>query len=327
MFVEVHNAVGLNESSPKLGFVKSLNASVFPSGRRRSELVDFDGHGDDLVSTNEMYHIPYDPESRLNTEANNMKHSGINGFTQTYIKEWDFEHFLFSIGGYLFNLNTQYESQASLGYTSVYDAFGKTFSGQVDTWGTCIYANIRLESVPLYEGFKKYNTTILRDQTSEVNPKTSLDVIISDLATTDALRNTPTECFYFSGLSFSSTPLALIDTEGKITNTDKNTWKTIETRKIYDDEGQVYQQVISLKILNKIDDTWFLNQSAVIPNIQHGPIEDSIKVGTVFADAMAVGNDPVPALKLIQDSVDPSTYKLCFTAAGLQYNTDEASDT
>lgn len=325
MFVEVHNAVELDENSPKLGFVKSLNVSVFPSGRRRSELVDFDGRGDGLVSSNEMYYIPYDPESRLNTEANNIKHSSINGFNQTFVKEWDFEHLLVSVGGYLFNINTQYESQDSLEYSSVYDAFGKTFSKQVDALSTSIYANIRLESVPLYEGFKKYNTTILRDQTSEISPKTSLDVIISGLTETDALRKTPSECFYFSGLSFSDTPLATINT-GIATNSDIDTTETVKLQKIYNEDGQIYQQVISLKILEKVDNTWVLYQPAVIPNVQHGPIENSIKVGTVFADAVAIDNGSVPTLTLIQDETDVDTYKLCFMTSNIPL-VDEANNT
>lgn len=326
MFVEVHKAVELNENSPSLGFVKSLNASVFPSGRRRSELVDFDDQNlDGLTSEHEKYHIPYDPESRLNTEANNTKHSGVNGYTQTYIKDWDLEHLLFAIGGYLFNISTQYESQAALGYSTAQDAFGKTFAKYVDSWGTDIYANIRLESVPLYKGFKTYTTCVLRDQTSDSKPKTSLDVIIGDLAATDALRRTPTECFYFAGLSFSSTPLAFVNKDGVVENTDKSTWKTIETQKTYDEDGQLYQQVISFKILEKVDDVWVVHQPALLPNIQHGPTDDSIKVGTIYADAIDLNSAPVPALKLIQDADDQNTYKMCFTAA--QIVNAPASDT
>lgn len=313
MFVEVRNIIADNTASPKFGFIKSLNASVFPSGRRRSDLVEFDDKGDGLVSQIDKYHIPYDPESRLNTEANNTKHSSVNGFTQTYIKEWDSEHLLFSIGGYLFNIVTPYEIQGGEGRSDPYDTFGRTYASDVDSTGTCIYANIRLEFVPIYEGFKTYNTLVLRDQTTSVQPKTALDTLLSNSNTVEALKETPAECFYFSGLSFSSTPLAFVD-GGKLEAKDQSEWKTIETREIQKD-GLNYQRVISFKILEKDGDTWKIHQPAMLPNVQHGPIEDSIKVGTVFADALAIDDVPVPALKIVQNETDPTTYKLCFTAA------------
>ena len=83
------------ENDNILAFIKSKNIQVFPCGRRRS--TDIAGTGTRL---------PFDPEARLNTEANNRKHSSLNGFTQTYLKEWDTtgKRLSLSIAGYLFDI-------------------------------------------------------------------------------------------------------------------------------------------------------------------------------------------------------------------------------
>ena len=74
MFIETRSDTLANEKI-KQTFVKSLNVQAFPCGRRRSD-------------SNQV--IPFDPEARLNTEANNRKHSGINGYTQTFLKsDWN----------------------------------------------------------------------------------------------------------------------------------------------------------------------------------------------------------------------------------------------
>ena len=95
MFIEKISETLTNEKV-NLAFIKSLNIKAFPCGRRRSTLLD------DNVSR-----IPFDPESRLNTEANNLKHSGVNGFTDTYISLWDDKDGILtiSVGGYLFSID------------------------------------------------------------------------------------------------------------------------------------------------------------------------------------------------------------------------------
>lgn len=79
-----------------LTFVRSVNIQAFPCGRRTSA----------QESAQQDYYFPFDPEARLNTEANNRKHSSLNGYTQTYLKEWDSSEKLLtlSLAGYLFTV-------------------------------------------------------------------------------------------------------------------------------------------------------------------------------------------------------------------------------
>ena len=303
MFIEVHNANAT--SGPKLAFLKSLNVQAFPCGRRRSECVDFDDQNNDgLFKNEEKYYIPYDPEARLNTEANNRQHSSLNGFTQNYIKDWDAAALTLSVGGYLFIVKTQYESQDILGYEDAFDAFGKTFVKKVGDTGSSIYANIRIEEVPLYSGFTTYYTSILRDQTTEAIPSASIDMLISNTSP-ETLKNNPENCFYFAGLSFSTSPLA-----GDYTGTPD---KELLTTK---DDGSIYQRTISLRILDKVDSgVWKLHQPALLPKIQHGKTENSVKLNTVYADTIMRGTYQVPALNLSKvDTKDngDEIYKLSF---------------
>ena len=94
----------------RLVFIKSKNVNVFPCGRRRSNLIDADGS---TLTVNDRYYIPFDPEARLNTEANNRKHSGLNGFRQSYIYDWSYTAssgvLSLVIEGYLFNIILDYE--------------------------------------------------------------------------------------------------------------------------------------------------------------------------------------------------------------------------
>ena len=79
--------------------------------------------------------------------------------------------------------------------------------------------------------------------------------------------------YYFSGLSFSTAPLSGNEGTRSITN-------------VYDeiDNATLMQRVISLKILEKVNGVWQIYQPALLPEIEHGDIENSVKVGTLFAD-------------------------------------------
>jgi hypothetical protein len=63
-----------------LGFLNSMDINVFPCSRRNSSIIEAHLEGQS------HYYFPYDPEARLTTEANKLKESSLNGFTQTYIK-------------------------------------------------------------------------------------------------------------------------------------------------------------------------------------------------------------------------------------------------
>ena len=104
MFIETYTdeIAGVDQI---LTFIKSSNIQAYPCGRRRA-VEDRDLNDNDIVEADEHIRIPFDPEARLNTEANNRKHSSLNGYTQTYLKEWDEKKKLLTVAlaGYLFNI-------------------------------------------------------------------------------------------------------------------------------------------------------------------------------------------------------------------------------
>ena len=279
MFNEVHNS-SKNNGIP-LAFVKSLNVQVFPSGRRRSELTV-----SDLES--KKYYIPFDPEARLNTEANNRKHSGLNGFTQTYLKSWDATEFSIVLGGYLFTIKSDISDSNSI------EAFIKDFVDElldkldvIAENPTSIFANIRIDDTALFSGFTKYSTTILRDQASNDEASTCLDLYVTGTNVTGSSPNT--NDYYFSGLSFSTESLA-----SRSTSNDPET--------------------ISLKILEKNSSgTWQIYQPALLPNIEHGATSDSVSVKTLYAENIIQGTGNVVNLSVVEKDAESGTYQLQFS--------------
>ena len=150
-------------------FVKSSSIQAFPCGRRRSTEISTAGS----TSTSDKYRIPFDPEARLNTEANNLKHSGLNGFTQTYVKSYNKSYidgdnefkdgvFLFSLAGYLFSIKLTgdyYDSPNNFGGSiisciarALYDSANSnqdidTFTANFAEDNSKIYANIRINAL------------------------------------------------------------------------------------------------------------------------------------------------------------------------------------
>lgn len=304
MFIETHNSEA--NGGIALTFIKSLNVQAYPCGRRRAN-VDPDKNPETVT---DRYFIPFDPEARLNTEANNRRHSSLNGFDQTYIGNWDNNSVSLALAGYLFNISNIELVIDNETITDVATVFGMGIAPDA-TNGTCIYANIRIEETPLFEtAFNTiYYTEILRDQTPSPRANTNIDCMRSPSSTdTDEERDIEdVNNYYFSGLSFSTIPLASNSPE--------------ETRCIkphITPEG-VKQRLVSLKILEKIGDSWQLNQEALLPDIKHGDIEDSIKVGTIFADDIKIKNTSdtgddyisVPSLRVVKQG-SGNTYQLQF---------------
>lgn len=224
-----------------LVFIKSKNINAFPCARRRSNLIDTDGN-DDTVS--DRYYIPFDPEARLNTEANNRRHSGLNGFKQNYLLNWVSESGTGSLSlvlaGYLFNIKLDY------GYTTP-DAFGALLeSGNYLGTSDSIYATIKLAKVKFFSGtttVPEAATEILRDQVLNDEPATCLDFLVNGADKERA------DSYYFSGLSFSSEDLNNPETG-----------------------------IISLQILAKDSTGWHIHNPSKLPNIDHGDTIDSIKI-------------------------------------------------
>ena len=323
MFNETHLS-STNNGIPLI-FIKSLNVQAYPCGRRRSELVPKDTNNDGIITESESYHIPFDPEARLNTEANNIKHSGLNGFTQTYLNDWDTSEKVLSLvlGGYLFNikLDQNYERFLNFG-ASLLNAL-KNFDKDFDTNAvTRIYANIRIEETPLFVGFTSYNTSVLRDQYSSDTAQTTLDLLNTTARNANTLSETQdTGNYYFSGLSLSVRPLTeTINPEKPLTEQEE----TKSERLIYNPTTKaLHQRVISLCILEKNSNgNWQLHQPALLPSIKHGETEDSIKVkelSTNKLDLEVTDNEGttssigVPALNVVETSEGSGIYQLQFS--------------
>ena len=266
----------IQNADNKLVFIKSKNINVFPCGRRRSELVDVDG---DDKTVSDRYYIPFDPEARLNTEANNRKHSGLNGFKQDYLLSWSVSAGALSIviGGYLFTikLDSTYNTDGLFG-AKIDSYFGNT--------ATKIYANIMLNEVEFFEGtstVKKAGTLILRDQKLAMDkygdPQSCIDLLIDppeELAKKSdfnlAAWKADSNNYYFSGLSFSTEELTSKD--------DRN-------------------KVISLRLLVKEAGVWQIYNPSRLPNIEHGETKDSIKIPGDLAVAGTLTANTVMSIK------------------------------
>ena len=285
MFIETHTHSIDNESEFNLTFVKSADISAYPCGRRRSQLVELDVDGDNNTDSN--YYIPFDPEARLNTEANNRKYSSINGYTQTYLNTWDSEEGLLSLSlaGYLFNIKL---ANNCLNAESFATCVLKALNLNEESLSKveAIYANILIQEVPLFTGFKSYNTGVLRNQSATTDPETCLDLPKSG----DNVNITDFNNYYFSGLSFSAEALS-----GKADTRSE----TIVTA-ISGNQDELPQTIVSLRLLDIIEGKWQIHQPAFLPHIEHGDEVDSIKVTTLDAQTIRQDNKPVPTIDLVE---------------------------
>lgn len=262
----------VQQKDTSLVFIRSKYINAFPCGRRRSTLVDSDGKSE---TVSDRYYIPFNPEARLNTEANNRKHSGLNGFTQSYIYSWDYSEdessgqLTLSIAGYLFEiqLTADYATPAKFG-SKLEELFNNS---------NRVYANILLEDVVFFEGAAKTpeaRTKILRNQTATAAPSDCLDILEAPVNGVPQDATDPNK-YFFSGLSLSS-------------------------RERQSDIAS------SLCLLKKSDGVWSIDETSRLPKIAHGDTPDSIKVGNVEAETVKLpGNRP-----LVTISIDPVTKQL-----------------
>lgn len=260
MFIETHI-----DREKNLAFIKSSDVQAYPCGRRRSDTIDTDG---DRLTTADSYRIPFDPEARLNTEANARKHSSINGYAQTYIKQFNNNLFELSLGGYLFSIKLSAE-YASPEYfcTKLLDFFA-TNNVEVAN-ATEIFANILIEDVHLYSGFQEYYTGVLRNQSNSVGdgPKSFLDLLPDGAAEKEDANN-----YYFSGLSFSLVPLV-----DELTSSEEPySIKPVSVTRTNNITAN--QTCISLRLFKKVNNSWILNNRALLPKVEHGSDDNSVLV-------------------------------------------------
>jgi hypothetical protein len=276
-----------------LVFVQSKNVKTFPCGRRRSGIVDPDNNS---ATVSDRYYIPFDPEARLNTEANNRKHSGLNGFKQKYLYSWDDSGSIsFVLAGYLFEISSDYNTV---------DSFGK---GVAETLAlnepmNKIFVNIKLADMTFFEGATNVppaTTKILRDQYTSKSPLECLD----QPANLKADKTNP-DSYYFFGLSFSSKDLESEDKALSIT-TD---W--------------VSMQLLDYDAANSC---WKIHEASRLPVIDHGDERGSVNIpgslsveGDMFIDGTLTATNvevtrtvdgrpetlPTVSLKVVETSDD-----------------------
>lgn len=322
--------VQTNSSRP-LTFIRSLNINVYPCGRRRSQAIDFDNNND---TKDDKYYIPFDPEARLNTEFNNRRYSSTNGFTQSYINKWDTEKGLFSftISGYGFTIDlTKSLKPDEYDYNNI-NNFGKKIAENLAACVsnpnnfecTKIYANIKLEEIPLYASVDTtYNTWVLRNQSA-----TELAEVVLDFRKTNIENYNDSTDYYFSGLSFSAEPIT-----GKIKDPATNKYFTYSdtfiekgafaTNASGDPDPVRSQHDFSLCILSKdeISGEWQLYEPAKLPYIEHGDIENSLNVGHLNAESIRFRNKPVAVFDINEVEVNgTSFYQLHLYDADLTNN-------
>jgi hypothetical protein len=307
------------DTDNKLAFLESPNVKVFPSGRRKSELI-----GDGTKR-----YIPIDPEARLNTESNHRKHSGLNGYKQSYILGWTNESISLVVAGYLFNikLSTAFMPNAENGNKNSYQLLGEHLAANLkDSTGNVvvvdkIYANILTTDVTFFTSIdgsgntdSQVSTEILRDQSFSADPRTCLD-----------LKKDPTKAspmatdFYFSGLSFSADPLEDIKAD-----------------------LSANQHSVSLQILTKgVDNNWHIYEPSRLPEINHGDTPNSVRIpgdlvvdgdvdaegdvnvdGTLTASDIMIGDMKAITLEVVQThkaeagvAGDKDKWQLCFNNA------------
>ncbi len=289
MFNKIHGIGAGENSAYELVFVGSKYVKAFPSGRRRA-LKD---------AANNLY-IPFDQEAKLNTEFNNRKHTSLNGLASSFYngKSWSTDALKVVIGGYSFDisLNEDHNSinnfcRGILNTISTYKELNST-TENIDAVAEdgAIYVNIKLEKTPLYESTDAAldcDTWVLRNQSS-ADAISYLDIAAVDNPTTS-------DNYYFSGLSFSRKPVATTPN-----GTDRFFKETSGSGTVQQDYS------LKLFVYNTTSKNWSINPKVMLPEIEHGDTEHSIKLNELFVNSIKQGSNKlvVPTLEVL---VHPST--------------------
>lgn len=185
----------------------------------------------------------YDPEARLNTERTNRLKTAINGFTDSFVDSFDFENntLTFVLAGYNIvarNINLDFLANNLLSSNK----------------GT-IYAHLSLhDNVSLMvEG---YFTEILYRQSTEDNDINSLDVnTVVDTGGSNGISGN-----FFVGISFTNNP----DCKDILTGSNR----------------ELIYHNLPIFNMTKNGATWQseLVQTSLLPKIEHGETENSIKI-------------------------------------------------
>ena len=225
-------------------FLESKNINVFPCSRR----------GQTSPSSNSVTF--YDPEARLNTEHTNRLHTALNGFKSDFIIEYpDLEtkySLAFVLAGYYVEIAYFNPDEIATNVLGVTD----------NTSDTTLYAHLGLHTgVSLQVDRTKdnpYTTEILYRQATGADASIYLDVRHKDETLAKA---EPLESDFFVGISFV---------------TDENNAAYTDNR--------IISLTLPIAIKKAGTTTWQFMQTSLLPKVDHGTTENSVKVGELTVD-------------------------------------------
>lgn len=319
-----------------IAFPASLRTLAYPCARRRSVAVDIDG---DDKTVEDKRSFPFDPEARLNTEHNNRRTTGTNGYGQSFLGGISIantnkggttdtiypEGFVdLTLAGYSFRLLfdascIQHPSDVvrpsavtDLAEDGGVDFFGHIIAKQnlqltTINSNTRLYANVLLESVKLFDGATagmSYNTWVLRHQDSDNQSYAATATAL------DAKRTTPLDENeeVIDGLDTKNYFFSGLSFSAKPATGDSST--TVSEHSIKLANG-TEQKIFSLCILQgTADGHWVINQEALLPSIKHGKLPNSLEVGILNAINITQKGLPVATIKL--QETESGSYQLQF---------------
>lgn len=322
---------GLNKqgeigSMSHIAFVPSTNVLVYPCARRRS-VADASGKTS----------FPFDPEARMSTEKNTRNIASKNGTHNSFLHQFKptingnstmmEAELAFTLNGYSFCIKIPSEFWAdkqdisgnTIASAAKEDPLTFLCDDLVSALGandaTSLYANILTETVPFVEGeldALDATSVILRNQDSAETAQ-SLDAPVckESLSPNDPnpYGKHPSH-FYFSGLSFSAIPAAKTD----LAENAEEARHAYETIAAYSEIAtKTIQEYTSLRLFIKQGSKWLINQEALLPELRHGDIENSVDVGHLRAESLTRDGISVPSLEVKKTT--GNYYRLVFTGA------------
>jgi hypothetical protein len=210
-------------------FIPSQNINIFPCSRRGQK-------------TTEGSMLNYDPEARLNTERTNRLRTSINGFTDSFIVNDNFESgttLTFTLAGYRIEVK---EFDPAIIATALGITNGK------------IYAHLSLhDGIPF--GVANYYTEILYKQSTNVD-NNYIDVKYTDY-------NDKRTGDFFMGVSFT-------------------TYEAADTIVVNDTTKLLKEANLPLFSKVDDNDNWKLIEASKLPKVKHDTEPNSIKLSGDF---------------------------------------------
>lgn len=229
-------------------FLSSEKINIFPCSRRGSEGIE-----DISVPGSAKY---YDPEARLNTERTNRIGIAINGFTDSFIdsftkdkdaqgNELETGTLVFALAGYRVEVKD-------------FDPADIAAALSITTGTICAHLSLH-DNISL--NVEDYFTEILYRQLTGDNTKNKKYLDISYTAPDSEDEKATRTDDFFVGISFTTK-----EVKDTLTETRNN--------------GTTTRQLPShlLSIFVESGGTWEPVQTSILPKIEHGETEDSIKI-------------------------------------------------